>query len=86
MCGPAIALGQTIGRAGCLMAGDDYGRPTQIPWAVTFTDRDAASIGGAPLGVPLHPVQPYESKLESIIVITHAISFALMYIKPVPGS
>jgi phosphatidylglycerol:prolipoprotein diacylglycerol transferase len=58
---PAIALGQAIGRIGCLMAGDDYGRPTTVPWAVTFTDPDAAAIGGAPLGVPLHPVQLYES-------------------------
>ena len=32
-----------------------------MPWAVTFTDPDAARIGGAPLGVPLHPVQLYES-------------------------
>jgi phosphatidylglycerol:prolipoprotein diacylglycerol transferase len=59
--GPAIALGQAIGRIGCLMAGDDYGRPGNVPWAVTFTDPDAARIGGAPLGVPLHPVQLYES-------------------------
>jgi phosphatidylglycerol:prolipoprotein diacylglycerol transferase len=28
---------------------------------VTFSDPDAARIGGAPLGVPLHPVQLYES-------------------------
>ena len=61
LCGPAIALGQAIGRIGCFMAGDDYGRPTHLPWAVTFTDPDAARIGGAPLGVPLHPVQLYES-------------------------
>jgi phosphatidylglycerol---prolipoprotein diacylglyceryl transferase len=63
VCGPAIALGQAIGRIGCLMAGDDYGAPTQLPWAVTFTDPDAARIGGAPLGVPLHPVQLYESMI-----------------------
>jgi phosphatidylglycerol:prolipoprotein diacylglycerol transferase len=61
LCGPAIALGQAIGRIGCLMAGDDYGRPTHLLWAVTFTDPDAARVGGAPLGVPLHPVQLYES-------------------------
>jgi len=61
LCGPAIALGQAIGRVGCFMAGDDYGKPTHLPWAVTFTDPDAARIGGAPLGVPLHPVQLYES-------------------------
>ncbi len=58
---PAIALGQAIGRIGCFMAGDDYGRPTSVGWAVVFTDPDAARIGGAPLGVPLHPVQLYES-------------------------
>ena len=61
LCGPAIALGQAIGRIGCFMAGDDYGAAAQLPWAVTFTDPDAARIGGAPLGVPLHPVQLYES-------------------------
>jgi phosphatidylglycerol---prolipoprotein diacylglyceryl transferase len=61
LCGPAIALGQSIGRVGCFMAGDDYGRPTNVPWAVTFIDHDAARLGGAPLGVPLHPAQLYES-------------------------
>lgn len=61
LCAPAIALGQAIGRIGCLMAGDDYGSPARVPWAVTFTDPDAANVGGAPLGVPLHPVQLYES-------------------------
>ena len=59
VCGPAIALGQAIGRVGCFMAGDDFGRPSNVSWAVAFTDNDAARIGGAPLGVPLHPVQPY---------------------------
>lgn len=61
MCGPAIALGQGIGRIGCFMAGDDYGSATTVPWAVTFTAPEAASIGGAPLNTPLHPVQLYES-------------------------
>jgi phosphatidylglycerol:prolipoprotein diacylglycerol transferase len=61
LCGPAIALGQGIGRIGCFMAGDDYGSRTNLPWAVAFQHPDAESIGGAPLGVPLHPVQLYES-------------------------
>lgn len=59
--GPTLALGQAIGRIGCFMAGDDYGTPTQLPWGVTFSDPEAALIGGAPLGVALHPVQLYES-------------------------
>jgi phosphatidylglycerol---prolipoprotein diacylglyceryl transferase len=58
---PAIALGQGIGRIGCFMAGDDYGKPTDLPWAVVFRHPAAAEIGGAPLGIPLHPVQLYES-------------------------
>jgi phosphatidylglycerol:prolipoprotein diacylglycerol transferase len=61
LCAPAIALGQAIGRIGCFMAGDDYGSPTRLPWAVVFHDPEAAEVGGAPLGVPLHPVQLYES-------------------------
>jgi phosphatidylglycerol---prolipoprotein diacylglyceryl transferase len=61
ICAPAIALGQAIGRIGCFMAGDDYGSATAVPWAVTFTEPDAYRIGGAPLGVALHPVQLYES-------------------------
>jgi phosphatidylglycerol---prolipoprotein diacylglyceryl transferase len=61
LCAPAIALGQSIGRIGCFMAGDDYGRPTNVRWAIAFTDPDAYRIGGAPVGVPLHPVQLYES-------------------------
>lgn len=69
ICGPAIALGQGIGRIWCLMAGDDYGRPTRMAWAVTFTDPDAATIGGAPLGVPLHPVQAYESVVCALLFV-----------------
>lgn len=61
LCGPAIALGQGIGRIGCFMAGCDYGCPTTAPWAVTFTDPAAADIVGTPLGIPLHPAQVYES-------------------------
>jgi phosphatidylglycerol:prolipoprotein diacylglycerol transferase len=69
ICAPAIALGQAIGRVGCFMAGDDYGRPATIPWSVTFTDPDAARIGGAPLGVPLHPVQLYEAAVCLVLFV-----------------
>ena len=36
---------------------------------MTFTDPDAASIGGAPLGVPLHPVQLYESIACAVLFV-----------------
>jgi phosphatidylglycerol:prolipoprotein diacylglycerol transferase len=66
---PAIALGQAIGRVGCFMSGDDYGRPTTVPWGVTFTNPDAARIGGAPLGMRLHPVQLYESVVCALLFL-----------------
>ena len=56
---PAIALGQAIGRLGCFAAGCCYGKPTDLPWAVTFTDPAAYQITGVPLHVPMHPTQLY---------------------------
>ena len=53
----AIPLGLAFGRLGCTMAGCCFGKPSTLPWAVTFSD--PASL--APLHVPLHPTQIYES-------------------------
>ena len=58
---PCIALGQSIGRLGCLAAGCDYGKPTDLPWGITFTSDYASGNVGVPLHVPLHPTQAYES-------------------------
>jgi phosphatidylglycerol---prolipoprotein diacylglyceryl transferase len=69
MFAPGIALGHVIGRLGCLMAGCCYGRPTSVPWAVTFTDPFAQSNVGTPLGVPLHPTQVYEAGAELLILV-----------------
>src|ERR1043165_5853500 len=33
---PALAIGHAIGRIGCFLVGDDYGRPTNLPWGVAF--------------------------------------------------
>ncbi len=55
LCGPAIALGQAIGRIGCLMAGDDYGRPTTLPWAVTFTIQMPHASAARRLAFPCIP-------------------------------
>lgn len=66
---PGIALGHVIGRFGCLFAGCCYGKPTTLPWAITFTDPFAAANVGTPLGVPLHPTQLYEAGAEFIILM-----------------
>jgi phosphatidylglycerol:prolipoprotein diacylglycerol transferase len=62
---PGVAIGHGIGRLGCFAAGCCWGRPTHLPWAVTFTNQDATT--GVPLGIPLHPTQLYEAFAEGII-------------------
>lgn len=52
----AIPLGQTIGQFACLLNGDSYGRPTDVPWAITYTNPQSM----APLNTPLHPIEFYE--------------------------
>ena len=58
---PGMALGQAIARLGCLSAGCCYGKPTHMPWGVTFTNPYAYDNVGVPLNVPLHPTQIYEA-------------------------
>ena len=61
---PSIALGSVFGRVGCLLNGCCYGRPTDVPWAITFTNPQAQELSGAPLGVPLHPTEIYDALLN----------------------
>ena len=53
---PGVALAQTLGQFACLANGDSYGRPTDLPWAIVYTDPRSL----APLNVPLHPIEIYE--------------------------
>lgn len=52
---PGLALGHAIGRVGCFLVGDDYGRPSTLPWAIAFPE------GLPPTDVPVHPTQLYEA-------------------------
>ncbi len=67
-----IAVGLSIGRIGCFLAGlhdDTYGLPTTLPWGVDFGD-----------GLPRHPTQLYE------IVLVLALGLALRRARfPTPG-
>jgi phosphatidylglycerol---prolipoprotein diacylglyceryl transferase len=58
---PALAIGHAIGRIGCFMVGDDYGRPSNLPWAVAFPQ------GLPPTDVPVHPAQLYEASALAVI-------------------
>src|SRR6266853_90491 len=66
---PGIALGHVVGRFGCFFAGCCYGKPTTVPWAITFTSPYAAANVGTPLNIPLHPTQLYEAGAEALILI-----------------
>jgi phosphatidylglycerol:prolipoprotein diacylglycerol transferase len=73
---PALALGYAVGRIGCFLVGDDYGRPSNLPWAVAFPVGLPRTTAGdlrqvfhlsIPSSVPddqllrVHPTQLYET-------------------------
>jgi phosphatidylglycerol:prolipoprotein diacylglycerol transferase len=73
---PGLALGYAFGRIGCLLVGDDYGRPTDLPWGMTFPKGPIPTTAGdlrrhfgielppdlpPDAQVPVHPTQIYES-------------------------
>ncbi|HEV8580889.1 MAG TPA: prolipoprotein diacylglyceryl transferase [Thermoanaerobaculia bacterium] len=75
---PALALGYAIGRIGCFLVGDDYGRPTDLPWGVAFPVGLPETTAGnlrqifhmqVPSSVPddalvrVHPTQLYETAI-----------------------
>lgn len=60
---PALAIGHAIGRVGCFLVGDDYGRPSDLPWAVAFPDGLPATT------VPVHPTQMYEA-IALVVIAT----------------
>ena len=75
---PALALSYALGRIGCFLVNDDYGRPTDLPWGIRFPDGLPPSTAGnmthlfgipVPAGVDpstvlaVHPTQIYEALL-----------------------
>jgi phosphatidylglycerol:prolipoprotein diacylglycerol transferase len=58
---PALAIGHAIGRIGCFLVGDDYGRPSNLPWAVAFPK------GLPPTLIPVHPTQLYETCALAVV-------------------
>jgi phosphatidylglycerol:prolipoprotein diacylglycerol transferase len=78
---PALAAAYAVGRVGCFVVGDDYGRPTDLPWAVSFPEgappSTAASLRSFGASVPpeiapdtvlaVHPTQLYEVGMILIV-------------------
>ena len=81
---PAIAAAYSIGRTGCWAVGDDYGRPWNGPWAVSFPHgappstvvnmTDLFHIPAPPGSSPnqvlsVHPTQLYEVALGFVMFL-----------------
>jgi phosphatidylglycerol---prolipoprotein diacylglyceryl transferase len=58
---PGLAVGHLLGRIGCFLVGDDYGRPSALPWAVAFPH------GLPPTDVRVHPTQLYEAACLAVL-------------------
>ncbi len=84
MCGPALAIGQALGRIGCHLSGDgDWGLPSTLPWAVAYPkaivgwnsqtvlklDAHDNLVSGFFAGVRVHPAPIYEAILYTIVFI-----------------
>jgi len=75
---PALAAAYALGRIGCFLVQDDYGRPTDLPWGMKFPQGLPPSTAGnlqQLFGVPIpagvdpstvlavHPTQLYETAI-----------------------
>ncbi len=73
---PALAASYALGRVGCFLVNDDYGRPTDLPWGMRFPEGLPPSTAGnlqqlfgvaIPAGIDpstvlaVHPTQLYEA-------------------------
>jgi phosphatidylglycerol:prolipoprotein diacylglycerol transferase len=65
---PGIILAQAVGRVGCTVNGCCYGKMTDLPWAVVYTNPNTHG----PIGVPVHPTQIYE-------IIFNLIVFGILF-------
>jgi phosphatidylglycerol:prolipoprotein diacylglycerol transferase len=86
---PALAASYALGRVGCFLVNDDYGRPTSLPWGVRFPRGLPPSTAmnlqqqfgvAVPSGVDpntvlaVHPTQLYE---VAIMLVAFAILWRL---------
>lgn len=60
---PVVPLGYAIGRFATLLSGSGFGRPTDLPWGITYPEGTEA-----PLGIALHPT-PIYSMLWNISIV-----------------
>ncbi len=86
---PALAAAYALGRVGCFLVNDDYGRPTGLPWGMRFprglppsTAGNMESLFGIPVPagtdpgtvLAVHPTQLYE---VAIMLVAFAVLWGL---------
>ena len=84
MAGPALVIGQALGRIGCHLSGDgDWGMPTTLPWGVQYPNAIVGWNGNSVLrldahnhlvsaffpGVRVHPTPIYEAIIYACIFL-----------------
>jgi phosphatidylglycerol:prolipoprotein diacylglycerol transferase len=77
-----LVLGLAFEQIGSLLAGSGYGSVAAVRWAIVYTDPFATRWSGAPLGVPVHPVQAYAA--FGLLTLTIAL-IAAVYLRTQPG-
>lgn len=60
---PLLVLAYAVGRIGCLLVGDDYGVPSNLPWAISFPQ------GSPPTYETVHPTQVYDTISMAVVFI-----------------
>jgi phosphatidylglycerol---prolipoprotein diacylglyceryl transferase len=92
---PALAAAYALGRVGCFLVNDDYGRPTDLAWGMKFPEGLPPSTAGnlhnlfgvpVPAGIDpstvlaVHPTQLYE---VAAMLIVFAVLWSLRGRRPV---
>jgi len=62
---PTIPLAHALGRVGCFLAGCCYGKCVHTPISVIYEN----PIGGAPVGVPVFPIQLVEAACNIVVFV-----------------
>jgi phosphatidylglycerol:prolipoprotein diacylglycerol transferase len=75
---PGVLLAQAVGRVGCTINGCCYGTeaPAWLPWSVVYTHPESY----APLGMAIHPTQPYE--IVFLLIAFGVLLWLRRYLRP----
>lgn len=75
---PSLGIMVFCGRLGCLFAGCDFGRPSSLPWAISYSAgtpafdaqvQSALISAQAAWSLPVHPTQLYEALVGLVLML-----------------